>query len=52
MLHGAYNIQNWQKDGKLKELCRYLQELNKEDKIFKKLEDPIATRWWLVAVCA
>ena len=37
MLHGAYNIQNWQKDDKLKQLWLHLQE-NVVNENFKKLE--------------
>ena len=50
MLHGAYNLQNWQEDEELKQLWAYLSE---DDVVtFKKLEEPIMTRWWLVGACA
>jgi len=50
MLHGAYNLQNWQEDEELKQLWAYLSEA--ADEKFKKLEEPIMTRWWLVGACA
>ena len=51
MLHGAYNLQNWQEDGELKQLWTYLSVDEACQKI-KKLEEPIMTRWWLVGACA
>ena len=50
MLHGAYNLQNWQKDEELQQLWAYLSEA--ADEKFKKSEEPIMTRWWLVGACA
>ena len=51
MLHGAYNLQNWQEDGELKQLWTYLS-VDEASQKFKKLEEPIMTRWWLVGACA
>ena len=51
MLHGAYNIQNWQEDDEIKHLCSHLQD-NVTNEKFKKLENLIMTRWWLVGACA
>ena len=50
MLHGAYNIQNWQENEELKELWTYLSATSTGK--FKRLEEPIMTRWWLVGACA
>ena len=50
MLHGKYNIQNWQENKELKELWTYLSDASNEK--FKRLEEPIMTRWWLVGACA
>ena len=36
----------------MKELWNYLSELEDDDIILKKLEEPIVTRWWLVDACA
>jgi len=44
MLHGAYNIQNWQEDDELNRLWSQLQDDVANEK-FKKLEEPIMTRW-------
>ena len=52
MLHGAYNLQNWQESDELKELWEYLALLEDDEVLFKKLEEPIVTRWWLVGACA
>ena len=51
MLHGAYNLQNWQEDEELKQLWMYLDD-DIADFKFKKLEEPILTRWWLDGACA
>ena len=51
MLHGAYNLQNCQENDELKESWKYLAALEDEDILFKKLEEPIVTRWWLVGAC-
>ena len=51
MLHGAYNIQNWQEDDELKQLWCHLQDEVANEK-FKKLEEPIMMRWWLAGACA
>ena len=50
MLHGAYNIQNWQENEELKELWTYLSDTSNEK--FRRLEEPIMTRWWLVGAYA
>ena len=42
MLHGAYNLQNWQEDDELKLLWSYLSD-EVSEKNFRKLEDPILT---------
>ena len=56
MLHGAYNLQNWHETEELNELWEYLRNNENESDIlttrFKKLEEPIMTRWWLVGACA
>lgn len=36
----------------MKELWKYFTGLEDEDVFFKKLEEPIVTRWWLVGACA
>ena len=56
MLHGAYNLQNWHEVDELSELWKYFAANNDDDDVltkkFKKLEEPIMTRWWLVGACA
>ena len=52
MLHGAYNIQNWQKTEELKDLWIFIEQDELVKTKFKKLEDPITTRWWLVGAYA
>ena len=52
LLHGAYNIQNWQETEELKELWTYVQQEEIAHELFKKLEEPVLTRWWLVGACA
>ena len=42
MLHGAYNIQNWEEHDKLKEIYEYLHD-EVMDKKLKKLEEPVVT---------
>ena len=45
LLHGAYNIQNWQEIDELKDLWKYFDDLEDEDAMkFQKLEKPILTR--------
>jgi len=51
MLHGAYNIQNYHEQEGLKQLWSYLNDDALNTK-FKKLEEPVLTRWWLVGACA
>lgn len=51
MLHGAYNIQNYHEQEGLKQLWSYLNDDALTTK-FKKLEEPVLTRWWLVGACA
>ena len=52
MLHGAYNLQNWHETEELKDLWKYIVEVEGENYEFQKLEEPITTRWWLVGACA
>lgn len=52
MLHGAYNLQNWAEHGELKQLHEFFQDDGINEFKFKKLEQPIVTRWWLVGACA
>ena len=52
MLHGAYNLQNWQENGKLKGLWNHIQQQNTTNIKFKKMEEPVLTRWWTVGACA
>ena len=52
LLHGAYNIQNWCENEELKEIYLYTREQEGLELTFKKLEEPIVTRWWLVGACA
>jgi hypothetical protein len=53
MLHGAYNIQNWQEVEELKEVWSFVQDADGllMRLTFKRLEEPILTRWWLVGAC-
>ena len=45
LLHGAYNIQNWQEIDELKDLWKYFDDLKDGDAIkFQKLEEPILKR--------
>ena len=44
MLHGEYNLQNWQENQELKRLWTYLQDDIHNEK-FRKLEEPLMTRW-------
>eukprot|EP00957_Ditylum_brightwellii_P042564 3223074-Ditylum_brightwellii.AAC.1 len=43
MFHGAYNIQNWQEVAELKELWKYITDVNNEDNTFCKLDEPVHT---------
>lgn len=52
MLHGAYNLQNWQETEELNQLWEYLQEDDVDTIKFRRLEEPVMTRWWLVGACA
>ena len=52
MLHGAWNIQNWQEDEELDGLWKIIQEGNATEIKFKKMEQPVLTRWWTVGACA
>ena len=52
MLHGAYNIQNYTENDELKDIWKFVQQVNDEEIKFKKLEEPVLTRWWLVGQCA
>ena len=52
LLHGAYNLQNWHEIEELKEIWKFVQTLDENALTFKKLEEPVLTRWWLVGACA
>ena len=52
LLHGAYNLQNWHEIEELKEIWTFVQTLDDDELTFKKLEEPVLTRWWLVGACA
>ena len=52
MLHGCYNIQNWHESNELKDIWQYVKTKEGTDLKFKKLEEPVLSRWWLVGVCA
>ena len=52
MLHGAWNIQNWQEDEELDGLWKIIQEGNATEIKFKKMEQPVLTRRWTVGACA
>jgi len=52
MPHGTYNIQNWQETEELKDLWSFVEEDELVKTKFKKLKEPITTRWWLVGDCA
>ena len=51
MLHGAYNIQNYYEQDNMKQLWTYLDDATSKRQ-FKKLQEPVLTRWWLVGACA
>ena len=51
LLHGAYTIQNWCEHDELKQIYLFTQTQLGVAMKFKKLEDPIATRWWLAGTC-
>ena len=51
MFYGIYNIKNWQEDDELKQFLSHLQDDVANEK-FKKLEEPIMTRWWLAGARA
>ena len=51
MLHGAYSIQNYHEIDELRGLCEFVQG-ECDGMKFKKLEEPVLTRWWLVGACA
>lgn len=44
-------MQNWQEKVKLKELWENVQDDNVDYQKFKKLEESILTRWWLIRAC-
>ena len=52
MLHGCYNIQNWHETDKLKEIWTYIVDKECTNLKFRKLEEPVLSRWWLVGACA
>ena len=41
MLHGAFNIQNWQEAEELREIWKYVQDDDVNNQKFKKLEEPV-----------
>ena len=41
MLHGVYNIQNWQETEELKELWKYVERLKVDKMQFTKLDESI-----------
>ena len=45
MIHGAFNIQNWQESEELRGLWKYVHEDEAENIQFKKLEEPVLSRW-------
>ena len=47
ILHGVYKIQNYHEQENIKELWTYLSD-NTINTKFKRLEEPVLTRWWLV----
>eukprot|EP00957_Ditylum_brightwellii_P159601 12149159-Ditylum_brightwellii.AAC.1 len=51
MFHWAYAIQNWQEEAELKELWKYIADVNKEGNKFCKFDEPVLTWWWLVGTC-
>ena len=52
MLHGCYNIRNWHTSSKLKYIWMYITVHKATNLKFKKLEEPVLNRWWLVGGCA
>ena len=52
MLHGCYNLQNWHEIDEMKEIWKYISEQECAYLKFKKLEEPVLSRWWLVGACA
>ena len=52
MLHGCYNIQNWHETDELKEIWTYIVDKECTNLKFRKLEEPVLSRWWLVGACA
>ena len=52
MLHGCYNSQNWNKTEELKEIWNYISQKECACLKFRKLEEPVLSRWWLVGACA
>lgn len=45
MLHGAWNIQNWQEDEELDGLWKIIQKGNATEIKFREMEQPVLTRW-------
>ena len=52
ILHGCYNIQNWHETEELKEIWTYISEKESAHLKFRRLEEPVLSRWWLVGTCA
>ena len=52
MATGAYNIQNWHKSEEVKKLYTSVRETEGLEQEFKRLPEPVLTRWWLVGACA
>lgn len=54
MLHGAYNLQNWSENEEMVEVWEHVEQ-EKDEALrlkFKRLEEPVLSRWWLVGACA
>ena len=45
MLHGCYNIQNWYETDKPKELYMIVRKEEGLEENFKRLPEPVLTRW-------
>lgn len=52
LLHCACNLKHWHEIDELKEIWSFVQTLDKDTLTFKKLEEPVLTRWWLVGTYA
>ena len=52
MLHSAYNIKNYYKNDKFKDMWMYVQCEQGLEEVFKTLQAPILGRWWTVGESA